>query len=104
MNRMSHKLRKAVLAVLLSGAALGLSACHPSTTSVSTGVGVYYDSMLWNDYYYRRPYYPPAGAHPPHRPPPGARPPHRPPPAARPPAARPPIHRPPAGGGRPRRR
>ena len=63
-------------------AALGLAACDPNATgSVSTGV--YYDSLLWNDYYYGHPR-PPQGRSP--------RPEH---PIARPPVARPPIHRPP---------
>lgn len=88
-------LRKLLLASALSGATLTLSACDPD--GVYVGGSVYYDSMLWNDYYYGRPQPP--------RPPRPERPvkpvhpiapvPPRPrPPVARPPVARPPIHRP----------
>ena len=84
------KTRKIILALALAGSALGLASCDPST--VSTGGSVYYDSMMWNDYYYGHPgYRPPPGK--PERPP-GTRPPRPHPPVARPPAARPPIHRP----------
>ncbi|MEX0280119.1 MAG: hypothetical protein AB3N13_02885 [Arenibacterium sp.] len=69
-----------------------LAACEPGSGSVSVSGGVYYDSLLWNDYYYGYP-------RPPSRPgrPPGAR-----PPVAKPPIARPPIHRPPVARPRPR--
>jgi hypothetical protein len=102
--------RRAFLALALAGSVVGLSACDPATTGVngSVGVGVYYDSMLWNDYYYGRPRpphhrpvnppvtRPPVGVTPPIGiVPPGGR-----PPTARPPIARPPIHRPAGGGGR----
>lgn len=102
MGRISSTFRKSLMVVLLTGSMVGLSACDPNATSVNAGVGIYYDSMLWNDYYYH-------GARPPHRPPnrpppPGTRPPRPEHPIARPPIARPPIHRPPGGGGRPRRR
>lgn len=90
-------LRKFILAVGLGSAVLTVSACDPLTTSASVGGSVYYDSMLWNDYYYGRPG--PPAPKPPDRP--GTRPPRPEHPIARPPVARPPIHRPP-GGGRPR--
>ncbi len=84
-------LRKYKLAIALGGSVMILTACDPS--NVSVGGGVYYDSVLWNDYYYHdhdnyRP--PPPGV----RPPPGTRPPGTRPPTARPLPARPPIHRP----------
>jgi hypothetical protein len=102
--------RRSVLALILGASALGISACDPATTGVSgnVGVGVYYDSMLWNDYYY-------GGTRPPHNrpvgppvtrppvgvtPPIGVLPPGGRPPSIRPPIARPPIHRPAGGGGR----
>ena len=69
----------------LSVAAMSLSACDDVYTSGSVSTGVYYDSMMYNDYY--RP-------HPPARPnPPPGRPVH---PIAPAPPARPspPIHRP----------
>jgi hypothetical protein len=88
-----HKqmLRKTLLALSLFGGSLGLSACDPNAVSVSGGV--YYDSMMWNDYYYGHPR-PPR----PERP---VRPEH---PIARPPVARPPIHRPPVARPMPVRR
>ena len=67
---------------LALAAVLGLAACDPNATGTAS-TGVYYDSMLWNDYYYGYP-----------RPPQG-RPPKPEHPIARPPVARPPIHRPP---------
>lgn len=100
---MNYTIRKLVLLAGLGGAAIGLSACDPS--SVSTGGSVYYDSMLWNDYYYGypRPPRPPR----PDRPKPEhpiERPPAKPtPPIARPPTARPPIHRPPVARPMPAR-
>ncbi|MEX0285816.1 MAG: hypothetical protein AB3N23_14505 [Paracoccaceae bacterium] len=79
---MTASIKTIYLVVSLTGAAFSLSACDPNATgSVSTGV--YYDSMIWNDYYYGYPR-PPR----PDRP----RPEH---PIARPPVAKPPIHRPP---------
>ncbi len=69
-----------------------LSACEPGTTSANASL--YYDSVMWNDYYYGRP---PTGVRPPHPP----RPEH---PIARPPHVRPPIHRPPPARPTPRRR
>ncbi|WP_425044208.1 hypothetical protein [Primorskyibacter sp. S87] len=91
-------IRKLVLALSLGGGVGMLSACDPNATYSG---GVYYDAMLWNDYYYGHPR-PPAG-----RPPkpehPIERPPARPtPPIARPPVARPPIHRPPVARPMPR--
>lgn len=109
MRMRNQYLRRAFFSVFLTGSVLGLSACDPAATSVngSVGVGVYYDSMLWNDYYYGRPVPPnhrpinPPGARPPIGTlPPGGRPPTARPPIARPPVARPPIHRPMGGGGR----
>ncbi len=90
--------------------ALTLAACEPG--SVSTGGSVYYDSMLWNDYYYgsyRPGYRPPSGR--PERPDRPDRPdrPIRPPGGgidpgfSRPPVAKPPVHRPSGGGPRRRR-
>jgi len=86
-------MRKVILALVLTGSGLTLAACDPS--AVSVGGSVYYDSMMWNDYYYNRPGYRPP------RPPPvkpvhpiAPRPPVGRPPVARPPVARPPIHRP----------
>lgn len=110
---MLFSLRKMALAGAMGASGLLLSACEPGSwsTGVSVGTGVYYDSMLWNDYYYggyRPPYYPPDRPDRPERPdrpdrpkPPIAKPPSVKPPVARPLPARPPIHRP-AGG--PRRR
>lgn len=94
-------IRRIILAVSLGGAVLSVAACDPN--AVSTGGSIYYDSMLWNDYYYDRPGYRPPNppgkpvhpiepGHP--KPPPGTRPPGHRPPVARPPVARPPIHRP----------
>lgn len=92
-------IRKTALGVGFGGSLLALGACDPN--AVYTG-GVYYDSMLWNDYYYGHPRPPGVDRpNPPVRPqPPIAR-----PPIARPPVS-PPIHRPPVarplpgGGGR----
>lgn len=90
---MTHTLLKRMaLAAGLGAATLGLSACDPTATgSVSTGV--YYDSVLWNDYYYGHPR------------PPVTKPPRPKPPVAKPPRPKPPIHRPPVARplpGRPR--
>ena len=82
---MQKILRKVAVLGFLAGAGLGLSACDPNAT-VTVGAGVYYDSVLWNDYYYGRP--PPPASRPP-------RPPRPTPPIARPPRPTPPIHRPP---------
>lgn len=101
--------RKLALIGMLGGGVTLLTACDPTT--VQTGGSVYYDSMLWNDYYYGRPRppqpeRPPRPEHPIEPPggvrPPVGRPPVARPPVARPPVARPPIHRPPAGRPRPR--
>jgi hypothetical protein len=96
------KSRRIALAFVLTAPFLALSGCEP--TAGNTGGSVYYDSMLWNDYYYGRP-----GTRPPTNPgkpvhpiepapprptPPIARPPVNRPPVARPPVARPPIARP----------
>ena len=86
--------RKIVLAFVLTGPFLALSGCEP--TAGNTGGSVYYDSMLWNDYYYGRPgTRPPDPGRPEH--PIAPAPPRPTPPIARPPAARPPIHRPSRG-------
>ncbi|SHI82790.1 hypothetical protein SAMN05444000_103165 [Shimia gijangensis] len=72
--------------VALTAASLGamsLAGCDDVYTTGSVSTGVYYDSMMWNDYY--RPY-PPARPNPP----PG-RPVH---PIAPPPRPSQPIHRP----------
>ncbi len=93
--------RKLIIALGFGGI-MALSACE--TGSVSTGGAVYYNSMLWNDYYYGgyRPGYRP----PPNRPDRPVRPdrPDRPgggidPGFSRPPAASLPSHRPSGGGG-----
>lgn len=105
---MTRKLiKRSVLALCLGAASFTLSACDGVTVGVGYGYDPFYDSMLWNDYYYDRdvnvdvdidrPDRPrPPVSKPPARPkPPIAKPPARPrPPVARPPAARPPIHRP----------
>lgn len=81
-------------------AALVLAGCEGSGYVSS---GVYYDSMMWNDYYYNypnrpdrpdRPERPERPVHPIEPRPPVARPPIARPPVARPPVARPPIARP----------
>lgn len=79
----------------LAGAVWLLAGCDPNavaTGNVTVGASVYYDSMLWNDYY-RRPPPPHAGHKPrPPRPGPGPRPPR--PPRPHPmPHPHPPIHR-----------
>ena len=95
------KLRKTSLRVAgLMAVGLTLSACDTATYGVSYGYDPYYDSLLWNDYYYR----PGHGGDidRPDRPepvPPIAKPPSK-PPSAQPLPARPPIHRPSGGGGR----
>ncbi len=81
-------IRRLGLAAALIGGGFGLSACDPNATGSG---GVYYDSMLWNDYYYGYP-------RPPRPDPP--RPEH---PIARPPVAKPPIHRPPTARPMPAR-
>lgn len=98
MKRIS--LRKTLLVATVTCATFSLSACDP--TAVSVGGSVYYDSMLWNDYYYGQPPRPPRPPRPdrpgkpvhPIAPPPRPVPPIARPPVARPPVARPPIHRP----------
>lgn len=90
------QLRKAMTGLFLAGSLAGLSACDSSGTGVSVSGGVYYDSLLWNDYYYGH-------SRPPRPNPPVNRPPRPEHPIARPPVARPPIHRPPAGRPRPGR-
>ncbi|WP_299352922.1 hypothetical protein [uncultured Shimia sp.] len=75
--------KSAIALTALSLGAMSLSACDDVYTTGSVGVGVYYDSMMWNDYY--RP-------NPPARPnPPPGRPVHPIAPAPRP---QPPMHRP----------
>ena len=86
--------RKLLTSLGLVVSLTALSACEPGTTSV--GGAAYYDSVMWNDYYYGRP---PIGARPPRPEHPIERPPH-----ARPPQVRPPIHRPPTARPMPRRR
>ena len=90
---MTVTIRKICLAGGLGAAIALLSACEPGTGYVSTGV--YYDSVLWNDYYYGRP-----------RPDRPERPdrPVKPRPPIEPPVARPPIHRPPVNRPSPRPR
>ncbi len=93
--------RRFVLAFVLTTPLLALSACEIPTGS--TGGSVYYDALLWNDYYGRPGIQPP----PPGRPvhpiapipprPPVVRPPVVRPPIARPPVVRPPIARPSRG-------
>lgn len=89
---MTTMIRKLLIAASLTGSILTLGACDPNGTYV--GGSVYYDSMLWNDYYYGYPRPPrpdrPRPEHPIERPPVNPM-----PPIARPPVARPPIHRPP---------
>lgn len=77
------KRSKTMLSLSLLGlSAMTLSACDDVYTT--GGVGVYYDSMMWNDYYHPAP---------PARPnPPPGRPVH--PIAPRPPRPSQPIHRP----------
>jgi hypothetical protein len=98
--------KRTLLVSLACAAAFVLSACDTGSTRVSGGV--YYDSMLWNDYYYGS--YRPGYRPPPDRPVRPDRPdrpdrPVRPPGGgidpgfSRPPAANRPIHRPSGGGG-----
>lgn len=95
------KAEKLPLASFALMASLGLAGCETGTTSGA----VYYDSMLWNDYYrgYYRPGYP-VRPDPPERPEKPVNP-IEPPPVARPPGSidpgfsrpvrpNPPIHRP----------
>ncbi len=93
--------RRMALALGLMLGGFGLSACDPSATGYSGGA--YYDSMMWNDYYwYDDPGYRPPVDRPDRpdrpvkpRPPVSTLPAPAPrPPVARPPVARPPIHRP----------
>ena len=101
--------RKSILLSLSFVAAMALSACDPSSTRVSGSV--YYDSMLWNDYYYggyRPGYRPPDRPDRPERPDRPDRPVRPPgggidPGFSRPPAANRPSHRPSPGRGRGRR-
>ena len=98
--------RTLVMSLGLVGA-MALSACTPG--SYSSSGAVYYDSMLWNDYYYgsyRPGYRPPDRPDRPERPDRPNRPerPVRPPGGidpgfSRPPVANKPIHRPSHGGG-----
>lgn len=103
---MIFKFSRKLLISLGFMSAMVLSACEPG--AVSTGGAVYYDSVLWNDYYYggsRPGYRPPHGR--PDRPDRPVRPerPVRPggggfdPGFSRPPGVSRPIHRPAGGGG-----
>ena len=83
------KAAKLRLSALGCVAVVGLAGCETSGTST----GVYYDSMLWNDYY--RGYYRPGYPIDPDRPDRPPKPEH---PIERPPEARPPVARPPSGG------
>jgi len=104
-------LRRARTAVLLACVAASLAACDPDR---EPGAGVYYDGVLWNDYYWDRcpPHCSPDRPEKPEKPekppkPIQPLPPERPvqplprpqPPTARPPSVRPPISRPSVGGG-----
>ena len=89
---MRKRLKHLAFTVLLGGGSLILSACEP-VSGVYVSGGVYYDSVLWNDYYRPRPPQPPVVKPP--------RPPRPTPPIARPPRPTPPIHRAPRPG-RPR--
>ena len=100
---MTRKKSFSKLITLAFAGALALAGCD-GTGFTTTGT-VYYDSMLWNDYYYGS--YRPGYRPPPDRPDRPDRPgrPVRPPGGgidpgfSRPPAARPPVHRPAGGGG-----
>jgi hypothetical protein len=81
------KFPKRRLPLLLAGLALATLAACEYDGSGSAGV-VYYDSMLWNDYYY-------GGPRPPATQPPASRPPRPTHPIARPPVSRPPTPTPP---------
>lgn len=89
--------RRAMYSIVAAGAFVALGACDPSTTGGTTASSstVYYDSVLWNDYYWGRPV-PPRPGRPPGKPEnPIERPPAKPvPPIAKPPRPTPPIHRP----------
>lgn len=90
-----------LMALALAGT-LALAGCDG--TGVTTTGTVYYDSLLWNDYYYgsyRPDYNPPSRPDRPDRPDRPARPPGGgiDPGFSRPPVARPPVHRPAGGGG-----
>ncbi|MEX0318444.1 MAG: hypothetical protein AB3N21_10860 [Ruegeria sp.] len=100
---MTRTFRKLVLVAVLGPAVLAMTACDPT---YSGGGSIYYDSLLWNDYYYGYPRPPrPDRPNPPDRPHPPVRPEHpiARPPVARPPVARPPIHRPPVARPMPAR-
>ena len=73
-----RRIRKSLMALgVLGTSAVFLGGCEGTTVSGGASVGVYYDSMMWNDYY--RPPPPPGRPHPPVRPqPPIAKPPVRP--------------------------
>ncbi|SEF99513.1 hypothetical protein [Jhaorihella thermophila] len=75
--------RRLSLGLGVMGAALLLAACDPDAQPSSSSV--YYDSLLWNDYYYGCPGCPPPGYRPA---------PPRPPIGTVPPRPTPPIHRP----------
>lgn len=80
---MIKRLKHIAFIALVGGGAVTLSGCEP-VDGVYVSGGVYYDGLLWNDYYRPRP--------------PVVKPPHPPrptPPIARPPRPTPPIHRPP---------
>ncbi len=94
------KIKSVLVPVSLAVGVLALSGCdYPSTGS--SHAGVYYDSMMWNDYYRPRPPRPPKPEHPIE--PPQIKPPkpvH--PIAPRPPVSRPPVSRPPVSRPSPR--
>ncbi|MEQ9694065.1 hypothetical protein [Shimia sp. SDUM112013] len=86
-----RQFRKSAMAIgVLTASSLFLASCDDASVYGGASVGVYYDSMMWNDYY--RPYPPPSHGRPPAKPvPPIAKPPGRP---VHPIAPAPPIHRP----------
>lgn len=90
------KIKTVLLPVSLAAGVLALSGCdYPSTGSAH--VGVYYDSMMWNDYYRPRPPQsgrPPKPEHPIVKPPKPVQPLPTRPPVSRPPVSRPPVSRP----------
>ena len=98
---MTRKKSFSKLMTLAFAGSLALAGCD--SNGVSTSGTVYYDSMLWNDYYYGS--YRPGYRPPPDRPDRPVRPPSGgiDPGFSRPPVARPPVHRPSGGGGRGRR-
>lgn len=85
--------RRARMIAFATLAASALAACEPT----AGGGSAYYDTLLWNDYYYGYPR--PPRPDPPDRPD-RPRPEH---PIARPPVARPPVHRPPVARPMPAR-